>query len=423
MKFIWGFFSFILMAQASAFAQASSLDVLFEKLMEDPTNLELNFEYANTAIKEGELDTAMATYERMLIVNPELARIKLDLAALHVQLGNFELAKELFSEVIETDPPANVIANINTMLKRIKEQQKSHFFSGSFGLSYHTDSNANSASSTGEVLFNGIELPLDDASQSQQDDARTMIFSFQHRYAFNNQSADMWQTNYSHVVATQSNISALDLKLHSISTGPIFNIPTLGISLNSSIGYNFIELGQEKYQESLIVKLGLDKQISEKLLVSTAISGENRHYFNSDSNPTVSERNGDAIAWLLDIKYALTPKDLLAASYKFQRDATRRGYYSNNQNSLNFSYTRLFTPSLFAAVNFYIKTTDYKNVDAFIDTSTIREDTERGSGITVGKTFGKLTTSLGYTWKDVNSNIKNYTYDNERISANLGWRF
>lgn len=404
-------------------ASASDLDAVFARLMDDPTNLDLNFEYANKAIELEDYDAAMATYERMLIVNPDLPRIKLDLAALHVSLGNFELAKELFTEVLEADPPQQVIANINALLEKIQEQQKKHFVSGALSLGLHTDSNANSASAAGEVTFQGIDIPLDDASKGQQDDARSFGLSISHRYMFHNQDGDQWKSQYNFYKTKQASLEELDLTFHSLSTGPVLNFPKSGVRISPKVGYNFIDLGKKPYQEAATLSIEVAKQLNKKTALSTTLGWENKHYFNSADSRTLSERNGDVFYALFDVKYAFTPKDLLSLSYKHQKEKARRAYYSYNQNMAAFSYTRMFTPSLFASVNFYIKATDYKNVDSFVDPSTIREETERGSQITVGKTFGKLSASMSYIWRDVNSNITNYTYDNERISANLGWRF
>ncbi len=99
------------------------LDALFQKIKEDPNNLELNFEYAKMAEKAGKIDAAIASYERMLIVNPDLPRVKLDLGLVYMRMGNMTEARRLFSEVLESNPPPQVKENIELVLAKVDESE------------------------------------------------------------------------------------------------------------------------------------------------------------------------------------------------------------------------------------------------------------------------------------------------------------
>ena len=48
---------------------------IFNSLIEDPTNLDNLFKYANLSIILGELEAAISVFEQMLIYEPDLPRI------------------------------------------------------------------------------------------------------------------------------------------------------------------------------------------------------------------------------------------------------------------------------------------------------------------------------------------------------------
>ena len=66
---------------------------IFAQLIEDPTNLDQLFKYANLSILLGDLEAAIGVLEQMLIYEPDLPRIKLELGVLYFRLGAFASAK------------------------------------------------------------------------------------------------------------------------------------------------------------------------------------------------------------------------------------------------------------------------------------------------------------------------------------------
>ena len=59
---------------------------VFDSIIDDPTNLENLFNYANLSILVGDLEAAIGVFEQMLIYKPDLPRIKLELGVLYFRL-------------------------------------------------------------------------------------------------------------------------------------------------------------------------------------------------------------------------------------------------------------------------------------------------------------------------------------------------
>ena len=66
--------------------RAAPSDDLFQRLLKDPGNVELNLEYAGRAVEEGHYTRAMAAYERILGMDPENATARRGLRVLKKSL-------------------------------------------------------------------------------------------------------------------------------------------------------------------------------------------------------------------------------------------------------------------------------------------------------------------------------------------------
>lgn len=83
-----GLFGGIAVAVAETRSQPAVLsdadyDRLFEEMMKQPGDLDLMFAFAGAAAARGDYNAAIGTYERMLLLAPDLPRVRLELGALY----------------------------------------------------------------------------------------------------------------------------------------------------------------------------------------------------------------------------------------------------------------------------------------------------------------------------------------------------
>ena len=81
---------------AGAHMARAGEDVTFEQVLADPDNIDLNFRYAETQIRKGDVRGASATLERILLIEPDLPRVRLLYAIVQFRLENLaEAEREL----------------------------------------------------------------------------------------------------------------------------------------------------------------------------------------------------------------------------------------------------------------------------------------------------------------------------------------
>src|SRR5215469_16542340 len=62
-------------------------DKLFAQLLARPTDLDLMFQFAAVAARLGNYEAAISTLERMLLINSDLPRVKLELGVIYFHIG------------------------------------------------------------------------------------------------------------------------------------------------------------------------------------------------------------------------------------------------------------------------------------------------------------------------------------------------
>src|SRR5436305_13366438 len=80
-------------------------DQLFQRMLREPGNLDVAFAYAAVSAKLGDNEAAATALERMLLFNPNLPRIDLELGALYFRMGSFDLARDYFNKALAANAP------------------------------------------------------------------------------------------------------------------------------------------------------------------------------------------------------------------------------------------------------------------------------------------------------------------------------
>jgi len=145
----------ILLADSSQFTAAVKLydeqsyqeayrafSVLVEQ---DYSSIDYSFYLAQAAAKLNKHKEAITAYERILILQPNHIRSKLELGKLYYQLQEYTLSKSYFSSAQNDRIPETVRLNISRYLEKIEKQSRLGSLNGAlvFGLGY--DTNVNSA--------------------------------------------------------------------------------------------------------------------------------------------------------------------------------------------------------------------------------------------------------------------------------------
>jgi tetratricopeptide (TPR) repeat protein len=134
-------------AQPVSGAETSRLEAqkeaLFQQMLRNPGDLDTTFAYADVSARLGDYEAAVSALERMLLFNPKLPRVQLELGALYFRMGSYDLARDYFAKAAAANPPPEVRARIDEYMAQIEKATSRHHLSGYvfLGGQYQSDAN------------------------------------------------------------------------------------------------------------------------------------------------------------------------------------------------------------------------------------------------------------------------------------------
>src|SRR5262245_21642640 len=92
-------------------------DAAFEETLTKPGDLDVLFKYAGLANQMGDYEGAVSALERMLLINPDLPRVRLELGVLYYKLGSYEASRTYLETALKSPSlPADVKAKAEEYL-------------------------------------------------------------------------------------------------------------------------------------------------------------------------------------------------------------------------------------------------------------------------------------------------------------------
>jgi tetratricopeptide (TPR) repeat protein len=400
---------------------------LEKKLADNPDDLDALFEYGQLKAKMGDYPKAAETFEHMLSLRMGLDRVKLDLALVYVRMGKYDKAVTLFDDVLALNPPDAVRKNIEKVRARALAANKRHHFSGNVSMGLHRDSNANSASSTGQVQFADLVLNLDPSSQSQSDTQFYAAFSLKHQYRMGRPvqgGQHIWETQASYYRTEQASLNNLNLALYSLRTGPKVQLEGIPATLSAGFNYSYVTLHGHEYLNTRGLDLTYEHRLTKDLQLTGQLLVEDRDFINAPGITVYDDRTGNANQARLSLNYAFSQDAFGSVGVTVRRENTRQGYFDNEQITLAGTYTHMLPHEFFVTGQGIYRMADFDEVDPFVSSSTFRNDREKSVLLTLGKKLPhNLVWTIGYQERHVDSSLLNFAFFNRRVSTGLSWRF
>ncbi len=144
---------------------AAAYEGFMTAVRERPDDAAANLGAGLAAMETGRLGHAQLAFERVLALQPDNQRARLELGRTYHALGLIELAREQFEAVLSAGPPAPVEANIRRYLARLSAEERRWGFNGEIRLSAFYDDNANFGPSS--LMIDTLLGPLQVAPESE----------------------------------------------------------------------------------------------------------------------------------------------------------------------------------------------------------------------------------------------------------------
>jgi tetratricopeptide (TPR) repeat protein len=305
---------------------------VFQRMLADPSNLDLAFTYAALSEKVGDLEAAISTLERMLVFAPGLPRLQFELGVLYYRLGSWSTAKSYFTTVQQQPAtPPEIQAQIGAYLGQIETREKGSVSFGEVGVGVRYQTNANAGPDSPFVNVGGWELVLDDAALGKADTNGFVTARFHNSIDLASQG-DRFDIDVSAYGAIYANEDQLNTGVIEVSFGPNLNLASVGIdnarlALHADLGAAM--LSGDPYVASAGIGADLISILDARTRLTLSADARHEEYFNSDLRPKSSDRSGQRYSAGAKVDYVLTPDVTVFAKVDTNRTDTEIDYLSS----------------------------------------------------------------------------------------------
>ncbi len=406
-------------------------DVSYEEVLRRPDDPELNFAYARTQVRQGDILGALATLERMLLLNPNQPRVRLLYAVVLYRLNAPTEAQRELEAVMRYDMPEGLRRDLEYYHSETLRQQQATQFSLYARIGWTYDSNRNAAPISGRLDGPGYTLvaPGDEDAFGLN---ALLRFEVEHDLGYHRRHRLVG-------AATLSSDTSFESNSFSFLAGEL----TGGIALD----FNPVELRLLPYWRASTVRGDLVQNAYgglARLSYQTRIGwqfflffqGEQQDYHSESDSPDSNLRSGGEFRIGAGARYIIDRHHRVTGSVAYIRKNARAGFYVFDGVEAVLEHGWLIGRGMFLATRLSVARDTYDSADPVIDPVQLRSDTIFKIRSTFGIPIGTLTgwddaprpirdaiVSLGVEYSRGRSNQAVYSYENVRVMLGLAQRF
>ena len=406
---------------------------LFQRMLEDPADLDSSFEYANLSIQVGDMEAAISTLERMLVFAPGLPRLQLELGILYYQLSAYKTAESYFEAAISGDDvPQTVIDKVQQYLAAIEEATSTVKHSGlvRIGLEYQT--NANQAPEGNTIILNGLPFFLDDESQASSDSNLSVSGNYSALQKLERQGVSMIY-DVAGNVSKQLDRTELDFSSLEATVGPLFELESLGYENATLKVYgSAAQVYLDQHQYSTFLGGGAEIGFKPNVRSSGILRLEyfDKSFDNSPAAPRATDRNGNVVQFFANWEFIVDLRNTFSTTLEVTRNISHADYLSNLEFAAGVGHSYaleapfLTTKHWILGNSLSVVQRNFDTADQFINENVTQKDTEyilRSSLLIPLDDQLSLLGEVGYRRVDSNYSTREHDNFNTMISILKSW--
>ncbi|MFW5835064.1 MAG: hypothetical protein ACOCYE_13305 [Pseudomonadota bacterium] len=410
-------------------------DRLLQAMRLDPRDLDLAFAYSEVAIALGDYEAAVGALERMLVLDPDLPRVRLELGALYFRLEAYEVARVYLDETLALpNVPPEVEARVRELIAAIDARTARHAWSANLFVGARYQTNANAGPSSRRIDLGGIDVVLDDEVTGQADVNAFALLNGTYGYDLGTQARDTLELAGLAFGALYAEERQLDLTVLEVDAGPRLQLAERGLprgSIRPYVSGAMFGLDRAMYSTSIGGGLNLRLLPTERASVDLYYDLRQDDFVASSDQPTADERDATYQALRGVLRYALDERVVVEGTLLGADNHAEESFRSFTEIVAGASLLLGFdapllaeAPPWYVGIGGTLRRVDYDRPDPLLDPATTRRDDEWrvGASLTANVT-GRAAVITRIDYRDVRSNVDLYDFDNTAVSVGFLWRF
>lgn len=405
-------------------------------MMRQPDNLDVLFRFASLASQRGDLEGAISALERMLLINPNLPRVRLELGVLYFRLGSYEVARTYLSAVLSSPSlPPEVRNRAEEYIAEIAKRQSPSRFAGEVFAGVRYQSNANLGPPNSTVRLFGQSANLNQSALGKADWGIVGSTQLRHFYDLGTQDKAAIETQVTAYANRQFQFSAANVALLDLTSGPRFQILQGEFEefvLRPFFTGGYIWVNDQPYYGSYGSGLETAVLLTDRLRNISSVVWRQQNYINSNYLPTNSQFTGVQFSANTTFQYKVNDQVSLLALGNAQRYQTQNTVWQNYTlwgagGGLVFNFADpLFKSELPWTISLSVTQQwwQYDAPDPTIDPTTTRVQGDTIINLQLAVPFDDRTTfSISAGRFNRAASLPNYQFTNNSVMFGVSWRF
>ncbi|MCE7026974.1 surface lipoprotein assembly modifier [Jiella avicenniae] len=296
---------------------AAQLQAAYADLLENPADPSRSVRYAAVAVRLGAVNDAIASLERLLLADPSLDNIRLELGLLYQKLGNEALAETYLDTALENPAmPAPVRERGAATLDQAIDGSRPYSLVARLYTGLRYDSNVNLGPSGADITLGGIPLVLDPSAMSKADGSFVATGQATYTHDLGYQDASRFVVDA--VVGTKRHFEQkrYDTLYVSANAGPWLGFEgALGATeIRPYVTGTIFGLDDKDYLNQIGGGLSVRHLLAPELQLVVTGEAVYQDYNHSDFRPLASEQTGGQYSFSAELAYALTQNQTFGVS-------------------------------------------------------------------------------------------------------------
>ena len=408
-------------------------EISYKEILDNPTDLELNLNYAKQQEKAGNFKLTIATLERLNILYPSNSDIKLYLLSILIKMDS-KVKVELMIQTMLNDPnttdETRVLISELLSNDQIEEQNNKWFSYIDLNYIQTREDNISAITKTKKLLQDDVSIPFpvtDNHLIVANDKIHSKGSSITLGKNFDNTSSIYF--NFGLDMNTQNKKATGDSEIISGSTS---YFKALGNHYFSPYIY-YSRPNYNRLEDYNTKGAGFNNTyvINEKNNINYAISYSNTVYDQTNTFDAADDKNFKNYSSNIRYNYNFSPKTQLSSKLILNKIDSTKNYDSYDSEGINFSISQIIKYGTLKIQTTFLENT-YDAKDTFISSTIDRMDESLVSVISLSGQLNQIIPfakkineddsifySLKFKHSDISSNIDNYDVERKFLSLGL----
>jgi hypothetical protein len=317
---------------------------LFQQLLKEPTNVDLNFRYAEAAIKQGNYEGAISALERLLLYNPNFPGVKLQLAELYARLGSYNAARAYLAQVEGgPDVTSETRARVQAVRAELERAASPSKFTVNLLTGVRHQSNVSAEPAGSDIIAGGIPLTLSAVTLHKPGWDAFLGGNLAHTYDLGGATLESNALIY---YSKQFQFSSVDSAAVEVNSGPRFDIGGSGasklVSLRPYALASEVLLGNSQFVRGVGAGLAADRPITQRISAAGFYEFRSERFANVAAVPTATDMNAGVHSVGANLAYQVFESGNLGLQVSYAATHARRSFASNEALVLRANYTHSF---------------------------------------------------------------------------------